>query len=424
MKHLLLLLVLLLVPHTSAVYPTIKATKVVVSRGLSQLSDLKSATSRLQIAELIYDNVGPSTKTPFPVPVKSITKKGSSQSGIYAPICRSVKGDAKKTTTVTVAWNDHNDCTSTADFYLCSEKGSNIKAAALADPTICKKLATGVAKGTDFTWTAPETFFMAAKMSKDVPVKEEGVTTYLYAIGTGTISTATTSSCQARPATTTESTYATSFKDRDCDHYLAEIQADKDRIQAAKDAKAKAEADRIKKVADEKAAREAAAKDAKAKQEADLAKRDADEKAAQQAEGLNSFLMFVFFWVPLMLSIAWCLLEVYKRKEYMDADKLYTTPFYSATMANAPSVEVTNPSMDLKNGGGVGTVEVTVTAGETKSTDKGNQDGVMQSNCPKCDESIVRPVNDAVWQCKYCGCHVTLSPLKDEFINVDDGIAR
>jgi ribosomal protein L37AE/L43A len=399
MKHLLLLLVLLLVPHTSAVvYPTIKATKVVISRGLSQLSDLKSATSRLQIAELIYDNVGPSTKTPFPVPVKSITKKGSSQSGIFAPICRSVKGDAKKTTTVTVAWNDHYGCTSKADFYLCSEKGSKIKAAALADPKICKKVATGVAKGTDFTWTAPETFFMAAKMSKDVPVKEEGVTTYLYAIGTGTISTATTSTCKARPATTTEASYATSFKDRDCDHYLAEIQADKDRIQAAKDAKAKEEADRQKKIADEKAARE--------------------------AQPFYDFLTFVFVWVPLMLSIAWCLLEVYKRKEYMDADKLYTTPFYSATMANAPSVEVTNPSMDLKNGGGVGTVEVTVTAGETKSTDKGNQDGVMQSNCPKCDESIVRPVNDAVWQCKYCGCHVTLSPLKDEFINVDDGIAR
>ena len=406
MKHLMLLLVLLLVPHTSAVNPTFLVAKVVVSRGMSQKSDLKSATSRLQITELIYDKVGPSTKTPYPIPVKSVTYKLSRLNTIAAPMCRSVKDDTKKTSTLTVTWSDTKECSTKADFYLCTEK-FGVKTAVLADPKVCKKIGTGVAKGAPLTWTAPDTFFVAEKVSKDVVtgVDEEGertylslqgVTTYLYAVA-AEISTATTSTCKARTATSSH-IYITSFADKDCDHYLAEIQASKDEIQAKKDAIAKEEADRQKKIADEKAARE--------------------------AQPFYDFLTFVFVWVPLMLSIAWCLLEVYKRKEYMDADKLYTTPFYSATMANAPSVEVTNPSMDLKNGGGVGTVEVTVTAGETKSTDKGNQDGVMQSNCPKCDESIVRPVNDAVWQCKYCGCHVTLSPLKDEFINVDDGIAR
>ena len=367
-------LLLLLVHHTTnAISPSFVATKLVFSRAMSTKSNLPVftkdsteddltedekfnkaktiASNNLKVVPITYAADVTTTETPYPDDIKSIDIKKSSFKDLSAPMCRNAS-------TLTLLWDDKKNCATKANFYLCNSR--SIKRPDYLDTKKCKLIATDIAKGAVLTMTASAELFFGLKENKLF-----GITSYIFvdAVGAG-ISTTTTASCKEKTATSLQ-TYVASLSDYDCDYYLNEL------------------------------------KEATAYSETIFARR--------KAAPFNNFMLFVFVWLPLILGCLWAALEAFKRSKFDEEDKAYNTPYFSSKLANAPSVEVSNPSM--------GSFEVTVEVA------KEMEGGIMQAPCPKCEESIVRPVNEEIWQCKHCGCHVTLSPLKDEFINVDDGEA-
>lgn len=364
-------LALVVFKYTHASNPSYLVTKAVIDRGLNKpkeytkdyISPNIETLESIKEVKYIYSTDVAADEITDDTITKKLTS-GTQMKSTTAPICRST---TEKPTSLSVTWSDKNECTEKASFYLCLP--ISVRKTDFTNKEKCFLLSKDVVNGAVMMWTALDKVFFEKVSDK---YYDTGKKAYVYV---DTTALTTKAGCAKRSSTSPVPRVMT-LQDSDCGNILSDI--------AAK----------------------------KKEKEREIEKEKEKEKEREAAPA-RQFALFVFVYLPLIILFLCCIIECFKYKMYYDDDAVYKFPFLGAEEANDGGKQTT---IDEKGR------EITSGSGEQKISEKQNEIGVKESECPKCDQKIVRPMNEKKWQCKYCGCIVTLSEIGDVFINADDSI--